>query len=337
MPVKKARASILNRKSSTTKLSRSADRTAARAARRPPVVEFFRERRLIRGLVARDRVRRYKTFLQQVNRPNDPPTGSSGIRVAHPRPGKENLRILAEGDSWFEYPLPWPRGDGVIYQLQGLLGYTIANMAHHGLEVDQIMGLSLRQEIVSRLTAPEVKYDALLFSGGGDDLVGDRFCIWLRDTPPPVPPPQMLDDNAVNAALAVLEGEYHELVDLRDQYSPGTVIFVHDYDFPAITGKGVCGDGPWLKPSLDYAYKHIGVASPAAQDEYEVVKILLQKFGAMLNTVATDPKVKDFVLVQTQGTLKPTNSDWQNEIHPSPSGFKKLARKFQEAITARFQ
>jgi hypothetical protein len=60
-------------------------------------------------------------------------------------PGKRTLRILAEGDSWFEYPLPITHGDGVIYQLQKLLGYDIANMAHHGLEVEQMLGLSMRQ------------------------------------------------------------------------------------------------------------------------------------------------------------------------------------------------
>lgn len=308
----------------------------SRSASRPPIARFFQERRNLRKRAAAERDQRYKAFLKQVNDPTAPPIAETGLRRAHLTAGKPALRILAEGDSWFDYPLPWPRGDGVIYQLQKLVGYSIANMAHHGLEVDQIMGLSLRQEIISRLSDNKVKFDALLFSGGGDDLVGDRFCIWLRDSPPAVPPAQMLDDDAVNAALAVLEGEYRELIDLRDQYSPDTVIFAHDYDFPPVTGKGVCGEGPWLKPSLDYAYKHIGVANPNPNYEYLVVKELLQRFGAMLNRIATDPQVKRFVLVQTQGTLAATNSDWQNEIHPSSAGFVKMAQKFQAALTTVF-
>jgi hypothetical protein len=290
----------------------------------------------MRERVAKDRAKRYRDFLKQIKNPTEPPSPGIALRAIAPSLGKQNLRILAEGDSWFEYPLPVTHGEGVVYQLQKLLGYGIANMAHHGLEVEQMMGLSIRQEIISRLNDPQVKFDALLFSGGGNDIVGDQFCIWLKDAPPVVPPAQMLDVSAVNAVLAILEAEYRELVDIRDQYSPQTVIFVHAYDFPPITGKGVCGEGPWLKPSLDYVYKHLGVANPNPNDEFVVVKTLMQMFCAMLVRVAADPLVHRFVVVPTQGTLAPNNSDWQNEIHPSSAGFAKLAIKFQASLASVF-
>src|SRR5260370_3092342 len=151
--------------------------------------------------------------------------------------------------------------------MEKLMGYKIANLAHFGLEVLQMMGLSIRQEIIKRLQDDDVNYDALLFSGGGNDLVGERLCIWLRDTPPVVPPDQMLNLNAVNAALAILEAEYREMVDLRNQYSQQTVIFVPGYDFPPVTGTPVCGNAPWLKPSLDYASQHLGVPHPRTNDD----------------------------------------------------------------------
>jgi hypothetical protein len=290
----------------------------------------------MRAQVEKDRTRRYKEFLREVEKPAETPTFGTALRSLLIQPGKRNLRILAEGDSWFEYPLPITHGDGVIYQLQKLLGYDIANMAHHGLEAEQMLGLSMRQEIISRLTDPQVKFDALLFSGGGNDIAGDQFCIWLKDAPPVVPPPQMLDTNAVCAALAILEAEFRELIDIRDQNCPDTVIFVNQYDFPPITGKGVCGEGPWLKPSLDYAYKHLGVANPSPDDEFVVVKTLMQMFAAMLNKIAADPNIHRFVVVPTQGTLAPNQSDWQNEIHPSSAGFAKIATKFQTALASIF-
>ena len=77
--------------------------------------------------------------------------------------------------------MPWPKGDGVIVKLQSR-GYNIANMAHFGEEVQQMLGLDDRQELALRLGDPNVNYDALLFSGGGNDLVGDKFCVWLHDT-----------------------------------------------------------------------------------------------------------------------------------------------------------
>jgi len=290
----------------------------------------------MRKQIEKDRAERFKKFLGETQAPQEPPSFGLALRAMAPAPGKRNLRILAEGDSWFEYPLPITHGDGVIYQLQKLLGYDIANMAHHGLEVEQMMGLSIRQEIITRLSDPRVRFDALLFSGGGNDIVGDRFCIWLKDSPPVPPPTQMLDVNAVNSVLAILEAEYRELVDIRNQYSPETVIFVHAYDFPPITGIPVCGEGPWLKPSLDYAYKHLGVANPNPNDEFVVVKTILQLFGAMLTRVAADPAVQKFIVVPTQGTLTPDGSDWQNEIHPSSIGFAKIAQKFQASLASMF-
>ncbi|HVA51602.1 MAG TPA: hypothetical protein VNH11_35000 [Pirellulales bacterium] len=42
----------------------------------------------------------------------------------------------------------------------------------------------------------------------------------------------------------------------------------------------------------------------------------------------------NFILVNTQGTLKP--GDWANELHPYPDGFKQLAGHFVQALQARF-
>ncbi len=183
---------------------------------RRQLVTLFQEQRRMHNRVARDRAHRYSEFLAKIPNPTEPLGIEASLRAMAPGPAKQPLRILAEGDSWFDYPLPLLRGDGVIYQLQKMLGYPVANMAHYGLEVDQMMGLQLRQEIIARLSDPNVRFDALLFSGGGNDLVGDKFCIWLKDSPPVVPPTQMLDDNAVSAAMAILAAEYRELADIRD-------------------------------------------------------------------------------------------------------------------------
>ncbi len=301
---------------------------------RRQLVTLFQEQRRMHNRVARDRAHRYSEFLAKIPNPTEPLGIEASLRAMAPGPAKQPLRILAEGDSWFDYPLPLLRGDGVIYQLQKMLGYPVANMAHYGLEVDQMMGLQLRQEIIARLSDPNVRFDALLFSGGGNDLVGDKFCIWLKDSPPVVPPTQMLDDNAVSAAMAILAAEYRELADIRDQTSPETTIFVHGYDFPLVTGQGVCGAGPWLKPSLDYAYKKLGVTNPDPNDEYLVVKTFLQRFNTMLNEVAAS--IRKFVLVPTQGTLNADSSDWQNEIHPSSKGFVKIAQKFTDSLSSVF-
>jgi len=256
-------------------------------------------------------------------------TAASGAAVA-------SLRILAEGDSWFDYPLPLFRGDGVIYQLQKLLGYPIDNMAHAGEEVRQMLGLVQRQEIISRLVDPNIRYDAMLFSGGGNDLVGDQLITLFKDSGPVPPPDQMLDASAVDAAMELLEAEYRELIAIRDLHSPGTVLFVNCYDFPPITGIPVCGHGPWLRPSLDYAYQQMGVQKPDPHVQFVVIQTLLTQFANVLRGLAADPEVQDFHVVETQGTLVADAPDWQNEIHPTSAGFVKIAKKFEDALAAEF-
>jgi hypothetical protein len=70
-----------------------------------------------------------------VENPTEPPaaiareSGKEALRAISPTGGQRPLRILAEGDSWFDYPLPPPNDDGVIYQLHKLLGYPTNNMA----------------------------------------------------------------------------------------------------------------------------------------------------------------------------------------------------------------
>jgi hypothetical protein len=323
-----------------TKATKSPVRSAAAqptaVATRLETISLFRERGKLRRQADKDRTERFKKFIATTDWPTEPPSPAFALRSVTLESVKPNLRILPEGDSWFEYPLPITHGDGVIYQLEQLLGYEVANMARHGLEVEQMMGLAIRQDIIARLTDDRVRFDALLFSGGGNDIVGDQFCIWLKDFPPVPPPEQMLDTNAVNSDLAILEAEYRELLNIRNQYSPDTVVFTHAYDFSPIIGKGVCGVGPWLKPSLNYAYEHLGVANPDPADEFVVVKTVLRMFGTMLNRIAADPTVDKFVVVPTQGTLIPDASDWQNEIYPSSAGFIKIAKKFQAALANVF-
>lgn len=331
------RASPIPARSNTASLPR---RAAERMwLSKPSRARVGREVLALRDQIARDRARRYAEYLQHVDNPTEPPaaiareSGIETLRAVAPIEGKRPLRILAEGDSWFDYPLPPPFGDGVIYQLQRLLGYPINNMAHWGEEVRQMLGLEQRQEIISRLK-DRIRYDAMLFSGGGNDLVGDQFVTWLKERGPAPPPDQMLDDDAVSAGVSLLEAEFKELIEIRDQYSPGTIIFVNCYDFPKVTGKGVCTLGPWLKPSLDYVYEQMGVGSPDPGQEFLVVKTLLQRFSQMLQNVARDKALK-FIAVNTQGTLDP-DADWQNEIHPKTRGFIKIAQKFQAALSATF-
>lgn len=239
------------------------------------------------------------------------------------------LSVLAEGDSWFDYPGILGTRGSVIDHLSRKIDTPILNLAHRGDEVRQMLALAQRDEITRRLTdgVPGVggAFDILLFSGGGNDLVGDQFCIWLKQYQPGMSAKDVIDTPRLDAVLAIVEAGYRDLLGIRNAISPTTSVFLHTYDFAVPNGKGVCGVGPWLKPSLQFRQ----VPQPLHAG---VVKEMLVRFDARVRQLAAG--YQRVYVVPTQGTLNP--GEWDNEIHPDRKGFEKVAGKFAAELRARF-
>jgi len=60
---------------------------------------------------------------------------------------------------------------------------------------------------------------------------------------------------------------------------------------------------------------------------------MLQQFGTMLTTLASQPGV---TFINGQGTLAPKKSSWHNELHPSQAGFTTFAGIFHTQLRALF-
>jgi hypothetical protein len=242
------------------------------------------------------------------------------------------LNLLTDGDSWFDYPLPLLTHSDVIAQLPGLCAKPplILNLAHHGDATTTEVGLSRVQKIKAAIeNSANGQFDAILFSGGGDDIAGDSFRIWLNDASSVGgDPAKGLNPTRFSAVLQVVQASYLDLIDLRNCELPNAPIFVHGYDFAIPSGvPAPCGIGPWLKPSLD----DCGWTSLAQATQ--IVHDALFQFATMLQKLASDP-ANNLIYIPTQGTLLET--DWANELHPTPDGFKKIATKFQAALAAKF-
>src|SRR4029077_19424809 len=233
--------------------------------------------------------------------------------------------LFAEGDSWFNYPL----GEAVIDQLSELIHTPIANFAWPGAETRQLLALHERKEIEKRLNeGPErgKKWDVLLFSGGGDDIVGDQMVLFL-DRYDPTKPPEAVLNKRFDEVLDLVMGAYQDLVSLRDGLSRNTLIVGHVYDYAWPTGKPACWLGPWLQPSLDYA--HV----PRGDLQHRVMIEMLKRFETKLTTVATT--AGNFIVVPTHNTLT-REDEWANELHPKDPGFLKVATKFRDALQKQF-
>lgn len=266
----------------------------------------------------RERIARHKQAIaEQLSRVRDEDFAA---------PGASRLNIFAEGDSWFDYPFL----NDVIDCIRNAGRPTpeILSLAHYGDVTTNMLGVENRQRIVDMLTdCDNGDFDALLFSGGGNDLVGDQFCLWVKDYVAGIDPSNGVQRERLANILGVVESAYIDLFQIRDRLASECVVFVHAYDFAQPTGKGVCSVGPWLKPSLDYR-QWTGYAQAAA-----VVKEVLLEFHSLL--LRLEQSHRNVVYVRTQGTLN-ANMDWGNELHPNEQGFQKIGGVFLAALRHRF-
>ncbi len=243
------------------------------------------------------------------------------------------IYLLAQGDSWFDYPLPVPKFDqsDVIAHLKSLPNSppNILSLAHHGETTEDMLGVSKLDELIENLKAPENGgFDGILFSGGGNDLAGNQFRLWVQEASQVNSnPTQALYQPRVDAIMGVVKAGYDDLIQARDTFAPGIPIFAHGYDFAIPTGIGVCGVGPWLKPSLDDRNW-----SNLSQGQSIVKEILIQFMNLL--TAYQANSTNNFILVPTQGALLST--DWANELHPTPDGFAKIAARFTASLQDAF-
>jgi hypothetical protein len=256
----------------------------------------------------------------------------SAQRTMTAAPAANPLIMLAHGDSWFDYPLdgntPIVGHTDIIAHLgsMGSIHPIILNLSHWGDASTNEMSWPKQDRMIQVLQDannwPNAKPDAILFSAGGNDIAGDQFCIFL-DYAGSGPG---LNTTRFTEALGMVEASYRDLFAFRDKFAPGVPIIGHCYDFPVASGIGAVCLGPWLWPSLKFAgwSKDQGTA---------ILHEAMLAFRTMVANLASDP-ANNFLLVDTQGTL--AASDWANELHPFPDGFKKIAEKFVPALQTKF-
>ena len=267
-------------------------------------------RRAMKQLAARERKARIAAYLKYLK--------------SRPAALTSPPRVIADGDSWFDYPKILLTGGAVIDHLVKISGVKILNTAHYGDSVQQMLGVEKRRRIEALLKDPG--FDILLFSGGGNDIAGDQFCLWLKPNTGGGAA-SAVDAGRLQEILGVVEDGYRDLIDIRDRCAPDCWIVTHAYDFPQPSDRGVCGVGPWLKPSLDYrGWKKVA-------DQFAIAKMVLSIFNDLLVELEEEQKAagKKFLHVRTQGTLNP-HADWANEIHPNTAGFTKIAKVFSTAL-----
>jgi len=216
------------------------------------------------------------------------------------------IRIVSEGDSWFQYPLlltdviDWLSEPYAILSLDAA-GDLLSDMVRQG-------------ELVTAVV--QEKPHAVLLSGGGNDLLGgSRLSTALMPFEPGRPAEAYLGNAFENNLKAVL-GDYEQLFSRLSQVAPQTPILAHVYDH------AIPANGRWLGRPLS----EIGITDPALQRG--IVTVIVDRFHAALAELAS--QYAHVRVVDTRGAVR--DDRWHDELHPTDGGYRSVAHLFGLAI-----
>lgn len=251
-------------------------------------------------------------------------------------PGKVGV-LVAEGDSWFDYP--W---HDVLRMLEDRHGYDVESVAHKGDRVEDMAysGGQLEEftRLIEKLLRQSVIPSAILLSGGGNDVAGDTFGMLVNHARSARPGLNddivrgVIDDRVRNAYVTIIAAVTQLTRDRTGQTIP---ILIHGYDHAVPDGRGFLGGwgplpGPWLEPGLrEKGFEDLEQTTPMVAD-------LIDRFNGMMKTVATTPGFTHVHYVDLRGTLPNARPGyktwWANELHPTERGFAAVADRFAAAI-----
>lgn len=229
--------------------------------------------------------------------------------------GYAGLRFVSEGDSWFEYPFLL---DDVIDNLSR--DFAVHCIAAAG-DVLQNMASAANVERQILPAIEEVKAHGLLFSGGGNDIVGEVLLTCLGAHNNPKEPLRYLTQ-AFDTQLEAIRKLYQTAFDTLFRRNPGLKIFTHGYDLP--TPKP---NGKWLGKY----FQQRNIAD--AELQRAIVKAMLGKVTAMHRQLEQIYEGRVY-FVDCAGIVG--DSAWYDELHPSNAGYARVADRFREAIERAF-
>lgn len=258
--------------------------------------------------------------------------------------------LIAEGDSWFDYP---------FFDVLGCLearGYEIESAAHKGDTLEDMAHEPSQVERLARafekVEQRGVKPFAILLSGGGNDIAGAEFALLLNHTRSGLPRLNAtiadgIIDERLRTAMASLIGVVTRLAE--SHFGERVRVVVHGYDRPIPDGRGYMGGawilpGPWLAPG----FRRKGYVAGSRKDERAVLRAnavvvgdLIDRYNAMLARLVRDlaaEGLRHVRYVDLRGTLSPGlpsayRADWNDELHPTRAGFDKVTERIASAIT----
>lgn len=178
--------------------------------------------------------------------------GISAAALADSVSPARKFRLLADGDSWFDYPL----GKDVLDYLNNYFEHPVTKLAKAGSTLNELVygpdelfrsdprqGKTRLTRVVEKLR--EQPFDAFLFSGGGNDIAGPEFFSFVNHAASELPNPnQSVLDGVVNGTF---RKAYQDMIEVLlaeiERLGIQLPIFVHGYDYPWPDGRAAVALG----------------------------------------------------------------------------------------------
>ena len=238
--------------------------------------------------------------------------------------------ILAEGDSWFEFPM----SEDLIMRLGER--YAILSLAKAGDSFAEVTGTG--DELFPTLNDPPPGRDfhIVMLSLGGNELMG-HIEDFVHENDPARPDEDYILPNFA-PMLAGVRDKFNGIIEriIRDGEQH---VILHGYDYPDPRFPPEPTEGPngsqWIGPPLLHQ-RRIGQLTTYR----EIANRMADQFNAMLAELAARPQHHGRVHhVRLLGTIGRRNKNqapapglWVDEIHGSDEGFRRLAAKFVPVI-----
>lgn len=220
--------------------------------------------------------------------------------------GYDDLRIAAEGDSWFQYPL----------RLYDVIDYVADRYAVFDTSAagDLLENMAAKREYIDALK--HSRADILLLSAGGNDVcAGGNLALHLERYDPDLKPADYLK-RSYQAVLDNAIASYERICRDVNRHFPHVSIIVHGYDYV------IPANGRWLgKPMAKCGITERGLQKDIAAEMIDGFNRALRRMANGLAHVA---------YVDCRNSVGDAN--WYDELHPSAGGFAKVASKILTRI-----
>lgn len=238
--------------------------------------------------------------------------------------------VISEGDSWFSFSdvigqLDDPNDTGDPERQRT---WALLRLEKAGDEILSILSGGPRSKLRDYFSRWQL--DALLFSAGGNDIIGPDLPPLLEPFVAGMTAADVIRAPRFERRIRQIEDCYLELLEMLSDAGQMAPVLVNSYDYVRASGKkakflGLAVAGPWIEP----AFEEKGVPQALRP---AVIEILIDSFAAMLDAVAVSPVAAGrFVRVETRNVVA---GRWKDEIHPDRLGAIAVAGVFEDVLRA---